>query len=84
MRKPELLNAQYRLDPDSRALVEHTCYADCSQIKEKTIAEIEELLSKQGRHIRGNLYPNEIDDIMRLIRECRNISQRTKDRFGFQ
>jgi hypothetical protein len=84
MRKPELLNAQYRLDRDSRQLVDYTCFADCSQIRVKNLADIELLLSRKPHYIKGYLYPEEIDDMMRLIRECPNVSEQLKKDFGFQ
>lgn len=77
-----LLNAQYRLEPNSRQIFRHTSYADCSQIKSKGVAEIQALLAKNMHYIQGELFPEQVDDILQLLRECPNISAIVKRRYG--
>ncbi|MBD2769150.1 hypothetical protein IC235_14755 [Hymenobacter sp. BT664] len=51
MRNDILLNAQYRLEPNSQQISRHTSYADCSQIKEKGVADIQALLGRNPGYI---------------------------------
>lgn len=79
-----LANAQFPVTADSRQLVDYNCYADCSALKIKDAAAIELLLRQRPHYVRGELYPEEIDQMMKLLRECPNIAPRDKKRFGIQ
>jgi hypothetical protein len=83
LRNPVLSDAQYLLEPDSRELVDYTCFADCSHIREKGLTEIQQLLDKKPHYVRGFLYPEEIDAVLKLIRNCPNVSQQLKNRYRF-
>ena len=82
LRSPVLANAQYPLRPDSRRIFKHDCYADCSTIKRKNAEAIQSLLESVEDCVCGVLYPEEVDGMLKLMRETPNISDRDKKRFG--
>lgn len=82
LRNPTLSEAQFPITADSRRLVEYNCYANCSELKRKGAADIQQLIDEHPEYVRGELYPEEIDHMLKLVRESPNISNRDKRRFG--
>lgn len=83
-RNQEMAQAQYPVISDSRGLVDYNCFANCFEIIRKDAVAVQRLLTRRPDYIRGKLWPEEIDDIMKLLEASPNISMRDKKRFSLK
>jgi hypothetical protein len=81
-RSPVLSNLQIKFQKDHRNLVDHDCYANCSEIKRKNAATIQQQLEANPSFVRGVLSPNELNTILAALRSATTISRRDKSRFN--
>jgi len=78
----ELLKAQFVIKPDERNIVDHECYADCSALFVKDIEYFQELLANNPGYSKGELTPDELANMLRLLRNASTVSPIDKKRFG--
>ena len=67
---------------DGRNLVDYDCYADCTELKRKSTAAIQQQLADEPAYVRGVLQPAELAVLLAALRSSPKISPRDKKRFG--
>lgn len=82
LRHPQLARLQLPMRPDARQLVTHDCYADCSELKRKSLDAIEQQLAEEPGYVRGVLEGHELATLLAALRTSPKISPRDKKRFS--
>lgn len=78
----ELKNLHLPLDAAGRVYLEHNSFADCSQILEKPVAEIQKAYEKDMTSHLGDLSDEDLKAVKKIIKETRTISIRKKKQYG--
>lgn len=80
--EPQATHSQLLLESKNRPYLDRDSYADCSRIYEDEYNTVLDAVKHDlGCHI-GNLSEEDMESIAKLLRACRTIPQKQKQKFG--
>jgi len=80
----ELKKLHIPISPDSRELVEHDCFIDCSDIKQKRTDLLRAAIEEQPEAVKGQLNEQELRQVQLTLFNATTINDRTKAKFGYK
>jgi hypothetical protein len=77
----ELIDLHIPILVSELAFIDHDSFIDCSQIVERNVAAIKDLLIKDPNCHKGNLGESKLKSIFQKLKSARTISKKTKEKF---